>query len=203
MSISVAALRTEYKIRTWQRIIGENPYIAVLQLTGGSRWGRTNMKWRILGAPNPIPDGVSARFATPAATREGALRTRFPGIAELFRSAPCAVVYGTQVEAVMDVVRRAEDLLNDAELVGGRFGDRLVHAQTWREALASEGEVAQFTQLVGALEQGAPLVRTLEAGGKGLAGALDQAAGRDALAGVLTQHATNLESGSGAATQSP
>lgn len=201
MSISVSALRTEYKIRIWQRIIGENPYIAVLQLTGGSRWGRTNMKWRLLGAPDPIPPGVNARFATPAATRAGALRTRFPGIAELFRSAPAAVVYGTSVEAVMDVVRRAEDVLADAELVGGRFGDRLVHAATWREALAADGEVAETARLVQTLERGAPLVRVMEEGGRGLAGVLGEAGGRG-LVGLLAERAKGLDGAAGEAAES-
>ncbi len=200
MSLSVSALRAEYKIRVWQRIIAGNPYIVVLQLTGGTSWGRTNMKWRLLGAPDRIPDGVGARYATPRASREGALRTRFTGIAELFRAAPCAVIYGTDVAAVTDVVRRAEEELVDAVLVGGRFGDRLVHANTWREVLASDGETAQFARLVAALQQGAPLVRAFDAGTRGLAHALDASSGRNTLASVLTQHVSNLEGGATAPT---
>lgn len=193
MSISAARLKAEYKIRVWQRIIGEHPYVAVLQLTGGANWGRSNLKWRVLGEERGRAPRVDARFATPRATREGALRTRYVGIAELFRGAPCAVVYGTDVSDVCAVVRRAEKTLPDAVLVGGRFGDFLIHGKQWREVLDSDGEIAQFAQLVGTLRQGSPLVAAFEAPTRGLTAALRNGARHQALTGILTQHSSNLD----------
>lgn len=177
-------------MRVWARIIGKNPYVAVIQLNGGCNWGRKNLKWRILGEEH---GRVDARFATPRATREGAMRTRFVGMAELFRGAPCAVVYGSHIEDVNTVIKRAEEALPESVLVGGRFGDSLIHARQWREVIDSDGEIAQYAKLLATIKQAPQLVRTIEAPTRGLADVISRGGRHRALAGVLGQHTKNLE----------
>lgn len=206
MALSVVKLRREYEIRLWTRIIEENRYIAVVQLAGGQSWGRSNMKSRILGeyynhnnetdnetqqtstTNNNSPIVVNARYAVPRAAREGARRsTRYAPIANLFRTASCAVVYGTQVAPVAAVVKNATKVLKSSLLVGGRFGEDIVTAGRWAAALDSDGEAAEFARLIATLDAPHPaLLQTLDSGSRGLATALD-GAGAKPLVGVLQQ----------------
>ena len=191
MRISPAKLRSEYKVRQWADIISNHPYVAVLQLTASVNWGRSNMKWRVLGEHAQNAPLVDARFAVPRAAREGATRTKFVGMSHLFRSAPCAVVYGTDVGQVSSVVRRAQDQIRDAVLVGGRFGEDLIHARQWRQVLEAN-EREQFCELLGVLQSGTSLVRTIESPARGLATALNVAGGATKLATLLTKHEESM-----------
>ena len=184
MSVSVSALKREFEIRKWSHIIQKHPYVAVLQVTGGRAWGRTNMKARILG-PKLNSEHVGARFAVPRSAREGALRTRFHGISELFRSAPSAVVYGDDVDDVVSVVKRAKDTIDGGILVGGRFGEAIVTARVWEKVLESEGEKAEWARFIGLLAARPPLVGVLENQHRRMVDVVSQAGGGQRLVRVL------------------
>lgn len=218
MSFTVRALRREFEVRKWSKIIERHPYVAVLQMTDGPMWGRTNMKARLLGPDHdpsrpPIslslspPDDsspsisthgvhsvpIDARFAVPRHAREGALRTSFVGLSPLFRSAGSAVVYGTELARVTAAVKRSREVLKHAELVGGRFGNNVVTARTWNEVLESEGELAEWTRLLSVLQMDAPgLVHTLELQGSQLVTAL-QGGGGQRVVRVLEARARGME----------
>lgn len=187
MSFSISALRREFHVRQWSTILRENPYIAVVQLTGGRAWGRTNMKARVLG--EHVGRDVGARFAVPKVVRAAAEQTKFKGIAELFRSAPSAVVYGTDVEAVAAVVANARKILDGAILVGGRFGDALVTPKTWEKVLESDGELAEWTRFVQVLAAPPAFLRVLDGNAAGLVQSVDAGAGAAKLVRVLDRHA--------------
>lgn len=182
MSLNVQALKREFEIRTWSRIIGGHPYVAVVHITGGRSWGRANTKARVLG---DSPGAVGARFASAKHAREGARRTRFVGLAELFRGCPAAVVYGADAEAVAGAARRARDVIDGGVLVGGRFGDEIVTARAWEAVLRSEGRRAEWARLVRVLAAPPALARVLDAGGRGLAQSVEAAGGAARLARVL------------------
>ncbi len=174
-------------MRQWVDIINNHPYVAVLQLTAGVNWGRSNWKWRVLGEHAQKAPLVDAKFAVPSAAREGASRTKFVGMTELFRSSPCAVVYGTDVGDVSSVVRRTQDEISDAVLIGGRFGEELVHARQWRQVLEAD-EREQLCVLLGVLQNATPLVRAIDAPSRGLAAALNAAGGATKLVTLLSEH---------------
>lgn len=184
MALNVSALRREFEIRTWSRIIGENPYVAVVQITGGRAWGRTNVKARVLGDDKDRPT-VGARFAVPKAAREGAMRTRYVGLAELFRGGPSAVIYGNEVDDVVRVVKRAQSVIDGGVLIGGRFGDAIVTSRVWEDVLNSEGERAEWVKFVQVLGTPPGFVRVLDHSAKGLAQSLDSAGGAARLSRVL------------------
>lgn len=198
MALSVSKLRVEYNTRTWARIIERTPYIAVLQLTAGGNWGRSNLKHRLLAAAERSHrDSVDARFAVPRWARAGAERTRFAAMSALFRAAPCAVVYGDSAPAVAQVVRGADKVLRDAVLVGGRFGEALVHPAAWQRAVElavpQAGAVDTHVELLGVLDNAGSLLRTVDAAGgaRGLAGVLREAA-LTRVVRVLDVHAKGL-----------
>lgn len=184
MALNVRALKREFEIRTWSRIIGENPYVAVLQITGGRAWGRSNMTARILGEDKGL-QSVGVRFASPKAAREGALRTRYVGLSELFRGVPSAVVYGNDVGDVVRVLKRARQSIDGGMLVGGRFGDTIITARVWEEVLGSEGERAEWERLARVLGSPPGFVRVLDASSKGLYQALESGGGAAKLVRVL------------------
>lgn len=184
MPFNVSALKREFEIRKWSKIIGEKPYVAVLQVTGGRAWGRTNIKARVLGNDSGRPS-VGARFAAPKYAREGAIRTRYVGLAELFRGSPSAVVYGNDVDDVVRVVKRAKDVIDGGILVGGKFGDTIITSRIWEEVLQSEGERAEWIKLVQVLAMPPGFVRVLDHGTKGLHQTLQNAGGAARLSRVL------------------
>jgi hypothetical protein len=186
MGLTVTGLKRAYNVRQWRHIIGSNPYIAVLQLTGGRSWGRTNMKARVLGDLGGEPERVDAKYAVPWAARAGAEQTRFVGLAGLFRSAPCAVVYGPDVGAVLAVVERARGVLDGAILVGGRFGDAVVGSRSWDTALSLGGEEGVRLELVQVLGAPPQLIPVLESGSRDLV-KTTVSGGAGLLTGVLQQ----------------
>lgn len=186
MAFNVNALKREYEIRTWTRIIGKNPYVAVLQLTGGRAWGRTNVKARILGEDQGLPT-VDTRFAIPKFAREGAQRTRYVGLSELFRGMPSAVVYGDDVDDVVRVVKRAQEVLDGGLLVGGRFGDAIITRRVWDQVLESEGERAEWVKLVQVIATPPGFVKVLDTSARGLSQVVEQAGGAARLVRVLDQ----------------
>lgn len=191
MRLSIPALRKEYNVRKWAQIFGGHPYVAVVQLTGGTSWGRSNMKWRVLGdlSGNKC---VGARYCTPRVGREGAMRTRYVGLAELLRGGTCAVVYGTQLNEVVDVLDRSLGMINGATLIGGRFGDQIVSAKVWHEVRKSDGELAQWQQFVHALDNApSALVKGIDTSSTQLLDTLDNAGGAKNLVTLLTQHSAN------------
>ncbi|PXF42191.1 hypothetical protein BWQ96_08111 [Gracilariopsis chorda] len=191
MTLQVHALRREFEVRTWTNIINKNPYLAVVQITGGRAWGRTNMKHRILQQNSQSPH-VNARFAIPRAAREGALRTQYKGLSELFRSGPCAVVYGDRIDDVVCVVKRATDQIDGGVLIGGKFGKGIITARTWETVLNSEGELAEWARFAAVLGRRPALIDALEGRGRGLLNVLE-AAGARRLTTVLDnmQNTTN------------
>lgn len=173
MSLSVSKLRGEYIVRQWAGIIEKHDYIAVMQLTAGANWGRSNLKWRIL---SNAPEGIGAKFAVPRAARAGAERTRYAAMGALFRGAPCAVVYGDNAPDVARVVRQADTLLRDAVLIGGRFGDELVFGNTWRRAVDMDADKPKL-ELLGTLAANSTgLLATTKASARGLNSVLQHAA---------------------------
>lgn len=184
MSLNVRALKREFEVRTWSRIITENPYVAVIQITGGRAWGRTNMKARVLGDEKGLST-VNARFAVPKAAREGALRSRYVGLSELFRGGPCAVVYGNNVDDVVKVVKRAQDVIDGGIVVGGRFGNAIVTSRVWDDVLKSEGERAEWAKFVHVIGAPPKFLNILDRNAKGLAQNLEKAGGAQRLARVL------------------
>lgn len=186
MSLKVAALRREFEIRKWSKIIQNNPYIAVLQITGGRAWGRTNLKARIL-TDHKESEHVNTRFAVPKSARDGALRTPFVGLSELFRSAPSAVVYGDDIDEVASVVRRARDVIDNAVLVGGRFGEAIITSRVWEDVLKSEGERAEWCRLLGVLGARPSIVGVMDRQHRSMLDVLSQAGGADRLVRVLSQ----------------
>lgn len=177
MGLTVPGLKRAYTVRMWRDIFANSPYVAVLQLTGGRSWGRTNMRARVLadGGPSAAAD---ARYAVPWAARAAAQQTRFIGLAALFRAAPCAVVFGADAGAVLDTVERALALLDGGVLLGGRFGADVVAAGAWEEARALGGEDAVRAGLLRALAgQAPPLARVLDGSAVGLARAVDRGGG--------------------------
>lgn len=184
MPLTVNALKREFEIRTWQRILRDSPYVAVFHLTAGRAWGRTNMKARVLASDRPL---VGARFAAGKYAREGARRTRYVGMAELFRGMPSAVVYGGEVDDVVRVVKRAQVVIDGGVLVGGRFGEDVVGSRVWQSVLDSEGERAEWGKLVGLLATPPAVLRVLEGSGSGLCRSLENASGGKRLVRVLDQ----------------
>lgn len=165
MGLTVRSLKRAYDVRKWRDVFQHHPYIAVVQLTGGRSWGRTNMRARVLGAQTT----VDARYAVPSAARLAASQTAFAGLSNLFHAAPSAVIFGHGADDVLDVVARATDILDGGLLVGGRFGESVVHGADWARAADLGGESAVRAGLVRALEGAAPrLVRVLDGGGEGL-----------------------------------
>lgn len=169
MSISVSALRREYEIRKWVGVLQTFPYIAVIQITGGRCWGRTNMKSRILEKSTD----VNTRFAVPKCAREAALRTRFTGLSELFRGAPSAVVWGDDVDKVVEVVKRAVGVIDGGVVVGGRFGERIATARVWQTVLDSGGEKEEWGKLVGVLGKTPGVVQVLQRQQRGVLDAVE------------------------------
>lgn len=184
MALSVVKLRREYEVRLWSKIIEQNPYVAVVQVTGGRAWGRTNMKARLLGK-HLNTEGVNTRYAVPRAAREGALRTRFNEMSTLFRSAGSAVIYGREVADVVAVVKEATKRLDGGVLLGGRFGNNVVTANVWRTVLESEGETAEWGKLVGVLARRPPVVDVLDRSAGGLLDALGKGGRARRLSNVL------------------
>lgn len=184
MALNVRALKREFEVRTWKRIIGDNPYVAVVQITGGRTWGRTNIKARILGDEKDSPT-VGVRFAVPRAAREGALRTKYVGLSELFRGSPSAVVYGSEIDNVVKVLRRARNVIDGGILVGGRFGDAIITSRVWADVLASEGERAEWAKFVQVVGAPPGFVDVLDRNAKGLAQTLENAGGAQRLARVV------------------
>lgn len=177
MGLTVQGLKRAYTVRMWRDIFAASPYVAVLQLTGGRSWGRTNMRARVLG-PRGASPAVDARYAVPWAARAAAEQTRFVGLAGLFRAAPCAVVYGHDPAAVLDTLERARGLLAGGVLLGGRFGGSVIPASAWEEAKELGGEDAVRAGLLRALAgQAPPLVRALDGGSAGLARVLEKGGG--------------------------
>ncbi|KAI0565775.1 hypothetical protein FGB62_14g040 [Gracilaria domingensis] len=176
MSLSVHALRREFEIRTWSKIIKDNPYVAVVQMTGGRAWGRTNMKHRILKERRDSPH-VNTRFAIPRAAREGSLRTPYVGLSELFRGGPCAVVYGDDIDDVVCVIKSATKQIDGGVLIGGKFGDGIVTARTWETVLSSEGERAEWAKLIAVLGAKPSLLNVLESPHRGLLNTLKSSNG--------------------------
>lgn len=184
MALSVTKLRREYEIRLWRKIIDENPYVAVVQVTGGRSWGGRNLKARILD--KYLSNGeVGTRYAVPRSAREGALRSRFGHLANLFRSCGSAVVYGHHADSVIETVKRAQKIIDGGLLVGGRFGEQVVTAPIWERALQSEGEVAEWTQLVTVLSQPPPLLDVIDRSSKGLVQVLQQGGRANQLTNIL------------------
>ncbi|CAN8072926.1 unnamed protein product [Agarophyton chilense] len=163
-------------VRTWSKIIKDNPYVAVIQMTGGRAWGRTNMKHRILQERRDSPH-VNARFAVLSAAREGILRTPYVGLSELFRGSPCAVVYGDDIGDVVCVVKSATKQIAGGVLVGGKFGDGIVTARAWETVLSSEGERAEWVKLVGVLAAKPALLNVLDRQNLGLFNTLKSGGG--------------------------
>lgn len=184
MALSVTKLRREYEVRLWHKIIEENPYVAVVQITGGGSWGRRNMGARILG--KHLRSGqVGTRYAVPKSAREGAMRSRFEQIAMLFRSGGSAVIYGRQIDPVMEVVKRAKETISGGLLVGGRFGERIVTAGVWERALNSKGEVDEWTQFLSVLAKPPPVVQILDQQSKGLVQIIQQGGRAQQLSNIL------------------
>lgn len=193
MTLQVHALRREFEVRTWTNIINKNPYVAVVQITGGRAWGRTNLKHRILQQNSGSPH-VGARFAVPSAAREGALRTPYAPLSELFRSGPCAVVYGDRIDDVVCVVKRAKDQIDGGVLIGGKFGTGIITARTWNTVLESEGELAEWTRFVAVLGRKPALIDALDGRSAGLVNAL-QAGGARRLTNVLHNMQNSINDG--------
>lgn len=187
MALSVVRLKREYEIRVWQRIIENNPYVAVVQSTGGGAWGRTNMKARIL-ADHRNNELVGARFAVPRAAREGSLRTsKYQRLSTLFKTAGSAVVYGKKVEPVVDAVKQATKLISGAYLVGGRFGEDIITAATWKTVLESEGEAAEWAKFITVLGQTPPFIPILDRSASGVLHSVQQAGRATNLINILEQ----------------
>lgn len=186
MALSVVKLRREYEVRIWRKIIEESPYIAVVQSTGGRSWGRTNMKAQILGG-HLNNKSVGARYAIPKAAREGAMRTRFNQLSMLFRTSGSAVVYGHEVGPVVEVVKKARELINGSLLLGGRFGNDVVTARAWETILESDGEVAEWGRLIAVLDRPPQIIQMLDRSSQGLLGALTQGGRAHQLAHVIEQ----------------
>lgn len=193
MGLTVPGLKRAYNVRKWQNIFQNHPYIAVIQLTGGRSWGRINMRARVLGEhvkavgeDEAVRPFVDARYAVPWSARTAASRTSFPGLQNLFRSAPSAVIYGADVGVVLDVVGRAQEILDGALLVGGRFGRDVVHGSAWRDAAALESEDKVRVGLLQVLDQAAPsLVQVLDSGNQQLVRTVDTAGGAAKLISVV------------------
>lgn len=186
--LSVAKLRGEYKVREWSRIISENDYVAVLQLTRGVNWGRSNIKHRL----KPVPESgeeptVDVKFAVPRVAREGALRTPYVGIGELFRSSPSAVVYGNDISQVCTTIEKADDM-GIATLIGGKFHDQLIHQRQWKTVLGTD-EKSTFAQLLQTVAHSSPkLVKTIQAGNTGLVNVIDKGNSSTPLLRLLNEH---------------
>lgn len=194
MSLTITRLRREYEIRLWRKIIEDNPYVAVVETTGGRAWGRKNMRARILG--EHLKDGlVGTRYAVPRSAREGAMRSRFKQLATLFRTGGSAVVYGKQIDPVVQVVKRAQDVIDGSLLVGGRFGGRVVTAPVWQRALDSEGEAAEWTQLLSVLAKPPGVIQILDQQSKGLVQVLRQGGRAQQLTGILQRMEESPKSG--------
>jgi ribosomal protein L10 len=161
MAFSVTALKRIYLVRQWQNIIANHSYVAVLQLTGGRSWGRTNMRARVLGDRYGTPE-VGAKYAVPWAARAGAEQTRFVGLATLFQSAPSAVIFGHEISAVLDVIARTRKEVEGSILLGGRFGDTIVSARVWDEVGAMESEDELRLKLIQLLSAPPGFLRILD-----------------------------------------
>lgn len=194
MALSIVKLRREYEIRTWRKIIEENPYVAVVQSTGGKSWGRTNMKARILGK-HLNSKVVGARYAIPRAAREAALQTRFDKLSSLFQTAGSAVVYGQKVDPVVEVVKNANDIIDGSLLLGGRFGDDIVTAKVWETVLDSKGESTEWANLVSVLDRTPPFITILDRSSSGLVEALKKSGRAHQLTGVLQRMETDGKTG--------
>lgn len=184
MALSITILRREFEVRTWSKIIEQNPYVAVVQITGGRAWGRSNMKARILGKHMGAED-VCARYAISRAAREGASRTKFNALSALFRSSGCAVIYGHKVQPVVEVVKRAREQLDGGILVGGRFGNDVVTARVWEMVLESDGEKAEWGKFYSVLARQPGVVDVLDRSSAGLVDAIREGGGANRLSRVL------------------
>lgn len=186
MSFNVRTLRKLHEVRNWSKIIEENPYVAVVQVTGGRAWGRTNMKSRILGK-HYGSEHVGARYAVPKVAREGIKRTRFVGLSDLFRGSPSAVIYGSQVDPVVETIKRATDIIDGGILIGGRFGENIVTAKTWQKVLESDGELEEWKKFVTILSKPPPILQLLDQQSKGMIDVVQKAGGQQDLVHVLNK----------------
>lgn len=188
MALNIRALKREFEIRTWRTIIEANAYVAVIQISGGRAWGRTNMKSRIIGPLRDEGEGVDARFAVGRLAREGAQRTRFKGLEALFRGGSSAVVFGNGINEVVEGVRRAKKEIDGGFVVGGRFGERIVTGGIWDEVLESDGERAEWARFLKVVGAGTPAVAALlSRGSPGLVDALELAGGAARLTNVVSR----------------
>lgn len=193
MGLTVPGLKRAYNTRKWRNIFQNHPYVAIVQLTGGRSWGRINMRARVLGdhvhqpsPPDPSRPFVDARYAVPSCARAAAAQTTVPGLENLFRSAPSAVIYGETVGVVLEVLARAREKLDGGLLVGGRFGNEVVHGSAWEEAAELQSEEKVRVGLLRVLEGAAPgLVQVLDAGKADIVRTIDAAGGAKKLINVV------------------
>lgn len=186
MALSVTKLRREFEVRIWAKIIEQNPYVAVVQITGGRAWGRSNLKARILGEQLGSDD-VGVRYAIPKSAREAATRTRFDSLGVLFRAGGSAVIYGQKIGPVVEVVKRARRTIDGGILIGGRFGENIVTARVWEMVLESDGEEAEWAKLFSVLSRRPPIVDVLERNSAGLVDALREGSRAQRLSNILNR----------------
>lgn len=182
--LSIGNLKSAYTVRLWRNIISNNPYVAIVQITGGKSWGRANMRSRVLG--DLFKSGkVDARYAVPWAAREGAAQANFVGLSQLFRSSPSAVIFGSDLNAVLEVLERATNMLEGGVLVGGRFESEIITAQSWIEVRELGGQEAVRKGLIRALQTTPGFIRALDDSAKQLVRVGISAGGAQSLARVL------------------
>lgn len=141
-------------------------------------------------------DAVNAKYAVPRHAREGATQTRFKGLAALFSSAPCAVVYGSDIASVLEVVDTSKEVLTGAIVIGGRFGDEIVPPRVWNEAAKYGSPENLQRDLVRVLASPPGFVGALESSTSRLVHSLERAGPSAALVRVLEQHGQNMDSAS-------
>lgn len=190
MKLSVPKLKNLYTVQRWRDIINDNRYIAVVQLSGGSSWGRANMRLRVLGDEYEC-GRVDARYAVPWAARSAAVQTRFTGLSELFRSSPSAVLFGNDVDAMLYVLKRARNILDCGVLVGGRFGEDIVTASCWEEAESLGGQDKVHAELITALRTSPGLLEVLNGSSRQFTNVFDAASGARRLVRVLENKSAN------------
>lgn len=192
MGFTVAGLKRAHVVRQWRNILSGNSYVAVVQLTGGRSWGRINMKARVLG-DYANSGGVDAKYAVPWAARSAAEDTAFAGLANLFRSSPCAVIYGNDIGSVLAVLARARQQLDGGIVIGGRFGEDVITSRMWDTASDLRSEQAVREDLVRVLGTPPQLVNHLRGSSHGLVKSLQDAAGSTKLVRVLDRQLANLK----------
>lgn len=168
-NLSIGTLQRAFKVHNLRKVFTDHNYVAVFQLMGGRAWGRSAMRHRIVGNI----DGVDARFAAPWAAREAVQELEpFQPLESVFSGGPCALLYGNEIESMVQVIKIAREKLDGAFLIAGRFADVIVTGKVWNDIVDGKDQRTLMAEFLGTLKSQDRVVGLLNASAKQLLGTI-------------------------------